>query len=480
LADVRPVNVPDDSGELLGQAYPERGVLFGMTPDGKRVTHVVIEKIDLSTFVLRAEAELARHQQASLADLNYAISRQPRNARALWLRAKLYASQSQFDEAMADIDSALEIEPTQGLYHLTRADIHGQSGQYDEAGREIKEVLSGSDATVAVKAQALCQLGDLLAKSPAHDYQRAIEHHMSSIKLADPLSVEKNAIVRRAAKRLLVDAHLGVANDIAAGNWQQKDQAVAKWLDRAEGYAEDLITQEDGDPTLRLHVARGALNACAAAGGKIDSVPWAKMAIEYGKPLIVSCEDPWTRAQLEWELGTALSDGLMTDEFRGATQHALANTALTVMYLENGAKYRRETPEDVFELGWLYYRLGALHAIRRSDHNTAVAWYEKAYPLLDRPIPLTLRSLQGRYGEWLVSMGISYWETGSRDLGLQLTDAGMQHVQEAVRRKIADEKSLAIPCSNLAFMHQALGHSDEAQSFSKLAAKYDGNSATRR
>ena len=47
LDGVRPVDVPDDSGELLGQAYPERGVLFSITPDGKRVSHVLLDKIDL-------------------------------------------------------------------------------------------------------------------------------------------------------------------------------------------------------------------------------------------------------------------------------------------------------------------------------------------------------------------------------------------------------------------------------------------------
>src|SRR5262249_8469449 len=67
LGDVRPVNVPDDSGELLGQAYPERGVLFSITPDGKRVSHVLLDRIDLSTFVLRAEVELQTHTRSSLA-----------------------------------------------------------------------------------------------------------------------------------------------------------------------------------------------------------------------------------------------------------------------------------------------------------------------------------------------------------------------------------------------------------------------------
>jgi tetratricopeptide (TPR) repeat protein len=473
LDDIRPVNVPDDSGELLGLAYPERGVLFSVTPDGKRVSHVVLEKVDLSPFVLRAEMDLQSHARSSFADLNYVLSRQPRNARALWLRSRLLADMARYDEALADVEAALSIEPIQPLYHLTRGEVLSHLDKYDEAGQETKSVSASASVPDEVKARAMCQLGDMLAASPAHDYKLAMEHHLSAIKLADPLSIDKHLQVRRAAKLVLIDAHLGVANDVAAGYWQQKDRVVAKWLDRANSYAEDMIDHEDGDPELRLHVARWALASCAAAQGKIDSVPWARSALQFGKPLIAASDDPWTKLRLQWELGLALCDGLSADDFRGAVQHALSNTALTVTYLETGAQARRETAEDAFRLGWLYYRMGSLHAVRRGDHNTAVAWYEKAYPLLDRPLPSAHTSEQGRYGEWLVSMGISYWETGSRDFALQLTDAGLQHVQEAVNRKLADEKALAIPYSNLAFMHETLGHKNEAQNFSQLATKYD-------
>jgi tetratricopeptide (TPR) repeat protein len=473
LDDVRPVNVPDDSGELLGLAYPERGVLFSVTPDGKRVSHVVLDKVDLAPFVLRAEMDLQSHTRSSLADLNYVLSRQPRNARALWLRSRLMADMARYDEALADIEAALVIEPIQALYHLTRGEILSHLEKYDEAGQETKSVANSASVPDEVKAKALCQLGDMLAASPAHDYKLAMEHHLSAIKLADPLSIDKHLQVRRAAKLVLIDAHLGVANDIAAGFWQQKDRAVAKWLDRANSYAEDSIEHEDGDPALRLHVARWALASCAAAQGKIDSVPWARIALQFGKPLVAAADDPWTKLRLQWDLGLALCDGLAADDYRGAVQHALSNTALTITYLETGAQARRETPDDAFRLGWLYYRLGSLHAVRRGDHNTAVTWYEKAFPLLDRPLPATQRNEQGRYGEWLVSMGISYWEVGMRDFALQLTDAGLQHVQEAVNRKITDEKALAVPYSNLAFMHETLGHKNEAQNFSQLAAKYD-------
>jgi tetratricopeptide (TPR) repeat protein len=472
LDDVRPVDVPDDSGELLGQAFPERGVLFSITPDGKRVSQVLLDKIDQSSFLLRAEIDLQRHTHSSLADIDYVLSEQPKNARALWLRARVMCALARYDEAMHDVDAALEVEK-EPLYRLTRGEILGQKWHYDDAIKETKDVLAIGDLVRNVRAKALCQLGDLLAACPVHDYKGAMEDHLAAIKLADPLSIDKHLAVRRAAKLLLVDAHLAVANDIAYGVWQQKEKVVPKWLERARAYAEDSIAHEDADPALRLHLAQGALAACAGAEGKIDSVPWARMALQAGKPLIFAADDPWTKLALQWDLGVALSDGLLSDELRGAVQHAMSNTALTITYMETGAKGRRETPTDVFRMGWLYYRMGALHAVQHNDHKTAVAWYEKAFPLLDRPIPPALRNQQGRYGEWLVSMGISYWEEANRSFALQVTDAGAQHVKEAIHRKLMDESALAIPYGNLAFMHEALGHNDEAQNFAKLAAKYE-------
>jgi tetratricopeptide (TPR) repeat protein len=393
----------------------------------------------------------------------------------LWLRGRLMMTLARYDEALDDVEAALEIEPKQPLFHLTHAQILGLQDKYDDAVQETKNVLSLANIPGDVKAKALCQLGDLLANSPSHDYKVAMEHHLAAIKLADPLSIDKHLMVRRNAKLVLVDAHLAVANDIASGYWQQKEKVVPKWLDRAHAYVEDLIAHEDGDPELRLRLAKGALAACNGSEGKIDSVPWARMALQMGKPLIAAAADPWTKLALQWELGVALSDGLAADQLRGNVQHAMPNTALTISYIEAGAKGRRETPVDAFRLGWLYYHLGSLHAVQKNDHKTAIAWYEKAFPLLDRPIPPTLRNQQAHYGEWLVSMGISYWETGSHDFALQLTDAGTQHVQEAVRRNLVDDKALAIPYGNLAFMHDALGHKNEAQNFSQLASKYDGS-----
>jgi len=480
LSQVRPVDVPGESGELLGQAFPERGVLLSFSSDGKHVSQIVLEPIDLESFVARAEADWQSHTRATLADLNFVLERQPHNAKAHYLKAKVLELAARYDEAVAELGEALAGDADEPAYHLTRAEMLGRQGKYEDAAQEAKNVLSADDLADDLKAQALCLLGDLLAASPAHDYKQALEHHMAAIKLADPLSVDQRMAVRRSSKLLLIDAHLAVANDIACGNWQQKDKTVAKWLDRANAFAEDYVTQEEGEASIRLHIAHGALAACAGAAGKIDSVPWARMAIQNAKPVLSATSDPWTRARLEWELGEALSDGLATDEARGTVQHALTNTSLTITYLESGAKQRRETPDDAFRLGSLYYKLGSLHAQDRGDHKTAVVWFDKAVPLLTRQIPATKAAEEGHCGQWLVSMGISYWDVGTRDLAVQLTDAGREHIEAAVKAKLLDDKALAVPYGNLAFMHKTLGHKDDARDFAQLAAKYDAAATLKR
>ena len=480
LGNVRPVIVPDESGGLLGQAYPERGVLLSFAPDGKRVSQIVLEPVDLESFVARAEADWQNHSRASMADLHYVLGRQPHNAKAHYLKAKVLELAARYDEAMAEVGEALTTDPDEPAYHLTRAEILGHEEKYEEAAQETKDVLAVEDLPDDMKAQALCELGDLLAASPAHDYKQALEHHMAAIKLADPLSIDKRMAVRRAAKSLLIDAHLAVADDIACGNWQQKDKTVAKWLERANAFVEDFLAHEDGDPALRLHMARGALAACAGAQGKIDSVAWARMAIQNAKPLVAAAADPWTKLRLQWELGEALSDGLAADEARGSEEHLMTNTSLTITYLETGAKGRRETPGGAFRLGSMYYKLGSLHAVDRKDHKTAVAWYDKAAPLLSRPIPASRSADEGHCGQWLVGMGTSYWQLGSRDLAVQLTDAGREHIEQAVKAKQLDEKSLAVPYGNLAFMHKAMGHQDDAHEFAELASKYDATVTLKR
>ena len=60
LAKIQPVLVSNEFGEILGEAYPERGVLFsfaGADAPGKasmKVSHIVLEAIGAEAFLLVA------------------------------------------------------------------------------------------------------------------------------------------------------------------------------------------------------------------------------------------------------------------------------------------------------------------------------------------------------------------------------------------------------------------------------------------
>ena len=71
LTNVRPVLVSNELGEILGQVYPERGVLFAFEPSkepGKasmNVAQIILEPITAEPFVLRAETNLDRPRRGS-------------------------------------------------------------------------------------------------------------------------------------------------------------------------------------------------------------------------------------------------------------------------------------------------------------------------------------------------------------------------------------------------------------------------------
>jgi tetratricopeptide (TPR) repeat protein len=470
----RGVEVLDDRGEPLGVAYPERGVIIGFGPGGKQVAHLLFEPIDHETFLLRAERNQHLRPQTSMADVDFVLQRNPKHGPAHWLAAKIYHESGQLKEAATHIDAALESAPHEAAYRLTKAELLADSGDYTMSRAACQAVVQQHTLTPELKAEALSLLGDLFANGPQRDYKRATEHHLAAIQIAQPLSTSDHAATRRTAKRVLVEAQLGVANDIAWGYWQQKENVVPKWLVQAHQAAEDLIDREGADESLHLLVLRRALAACAGTQGKLDPVTWTKESISSARKLIDASDDPWRRGRLEWELGLALYDALQADQARGFHDHALANSSLVVKYLESGAQQRQPTPHDNYLLGRLYFRVGTIHAIELGDHTSAVTWFQKAVPLLEQPLPTTALADVGRLGESFVSIGISYWETGRRDEAMRLTQHGVALITQGIKDRVIEQDALTVPYSNLAFMHREQGNAKQADGFATMAARADG------
>jgi hypothetical protein len=287
--------------------------------------------------------------------------------------------------------------------------------------------------------------------------ERSIPLHNKAIAMADGLAKNADPAVRIPATQLLINAHLAVAERIAAGQWKNKDRAVGDWIGRASGLAEDLIANGEADASLRLQVAVSALNAGARLDPPIDPTLWIAEAEQTVNRLYTQIEDPAARAELDWQLGLAYFYATEIQHQRGQAENALKYGALADAALSPLAEARAEFPDTDYVLGRLYFQIGAVHAVHGQDHAIACQWYDRAAESLMRPVPVTELAGPKAHGDALVSMGVSYWEIGQRDRAYDLTKAGAELVEQGVAEKLLAADALDVPMHNLEAMNRALG-----------------------
>lgn len=476
LQEIRPVLISNELGEILGQSYPERGVMFAFEPadePGKatmRVVDVILEPVGAESFVLRAETYLDTHLTDCAKDLKTAIELQPELARAHWLQARVAASLGDAETALASSGQAIRLEPANPQFLVTRAQILGQAGKFTEARREVEAAAANAEKRPHVKARALCLLGDLISSEPEPDYSKALKSHMAAISEADPLVASPHPAIRLAAMEVLVDAHLGAAHDIAWGDWENKEVAVDTWLGRASAFAEGMIEAESAGPAMQFRVATRALASCVGARGKIDPTPWAEKAVQAGQKMIDSVEDVAQKNGIAWDLGLALYDAVQVYQMRDEQDLALKTGQTAIGLFEQG-KDDQIKPSDAHLLARLYFRMGTIKAVAQSNHGSAVGWFDKALPLFQQAADNVAPHEVARLGETLVSMGVSYWEVGDRDRGLELTVTGVKLIEAAVEGRFVERSVLEVPYSNLATMHRQLGQTEKAEEYLRLASE---------
>jgi tetratricopeptide (TPR) repeat protein len=466
------VEVKDEFGQLVGIAMPETGMLAVFKPgSSSRVADLVYEQIDAQAFTLRAEQRLGRDYAGCQRDLDLALVVDPQCARAHWLRARVLMAVGQIDAATKSAEAAVHLAPKNAQYRLTASALAADSGQFAMAIAETKQALTFSAAQPELKACALNQLGDQLAAGPDRDYKHGLAYHMQAIKLAEPLAHDRRTSVRQMAQEALVAAHLSAARNIAWGNWKMKMKMVPAWLNRAEELADANSTADDAAVDTRLRVYREALVACVGMEGDLDPTAWIEKAQALATPALAQATDPLRKRQLEWELGEALYDALQVYHASGDTHQAMKYGTLAVEHLEAGADGRLLEPVEAYLLGRLYYRMGAVCAMHVKDPEQAVVWFERAVPLLERPVPAAALADTGRHGESFVSMAVSYWAAGNRDEAMRLTRQGLKMMEQAVQDGTLEEEALRVPFTNLATMHKFLGDDEQAEAYGEMAAK---------
>ncbi|MDX1961911.1 MAG: hypothetical protein SFX18_02080 [Pirellulales bacterium] len=479
LDELRSVIITDDAGLPLGVSFPDRGVVLSLDDAGTAVKTILLEPLSADMFVWRAEEDLPTQPLRATADLLQALRLNGKCASAWAYLAKIYKDLGHHTAARAAAQSARKSEPNEPRWMVTQAEVWLSTGSEAQALQTLKNVLQMPDLSPDIQAAAEYHLGEAYTLGEARDYTLALEHHLRAIKLAEAHITAANPKLRRTMKQILLNANLATANDIAWGNFQNKEFAVTKWLERSTAVANNLIKEEGWDAYPRLAVARQALAACAGTQGTVDPTPWTKSALATSKQLLADTNDPWRKRQIDWELGHALYDALQADQARGVQSHALANSALVVKYLEEGSQTREQSDHDDFVLGRLYFRIGAIFALDKADHRTAAYWYDKSLPLLERAAINAQPADWGRQGETLVSIGLSYWEIGRQPEAVRLTEQGIDWMVKAVHAHALPESALGVPYGNLASMHQTMGNADKARDYEELTKSVRGESMRR-
>ncbi|MGE0608272.1 MAG: hypothetical protein AB7O62_14340 [Pirellulales bacterium] len=458
--------VADESGEVLGWAFPERGVLFRFA-DGApgEVIKIILEPLTPEPFALRAELYLDSQVTAGLSDCQQALRLDPKHAQSLWLRARLLTSVGQAAAALESAQAAVESDPASQDYRMTLVRCLDQAGEYSAALDQARQLAARADIDQWTLAQAHMLLGDLLA-GQARNYREASEHHTQAIKLAQPFLNDKRKAISRQVRQLLVEAHLAMAYDVAWGNWKGKESVVGKWLDKAATVA----GSSQDDPAVKFRLASQALAALVGLQGEADPAAWGDTALASGLSMLATTDDALLRQQLEWQLGAALYDALQAHHLRGQHVEALRFGQLSLEHLQASLANDEPTPNQGYLLGRVSFRMGVIHAVHDKDHRQALVWFDKALPFVNQSLQSPTCDI-GRAGETLVSMAVSYWEVGERQAALRLSEQGLQMIEQAVRDGQLDDNALHVPQSNLAFMQRAMGPGQPAQETARQGGK---------
>ena len=240
------------------------------------------------------------------------------------------------------------------------------------------------------------------------------------------------------------------------------------WLGEASKFADDLVDHEAGSPEFRFRVASRAMAVCIGLRGKWDPTPWVDLAMDSAKGLIETADSD-RKTRLQWDLGMTCYNALQVCQARNDQKGALRYGQMAAEQLEKGCP-QPLSPDNRYLLGRLYFRLGAIHALGDKNQRLAVDWFDRALPLLE-PMPPGLKIDLGRHGESLVTMGVSYWETGQRDKALDLSQRGVALMEQAAKEGTLPKSALRVPYSNLAVMNRQLGQTAKAAHFEQMAGK---------
>ncbi len=478
IGDVRTVTIFDDQGVAIGTVYPERGVILSLKPGTQVAAAIMLEPLDAESFVLRAEGEIGTCSAYAAADLQYAIRIDPRHVRAHRLLLGMTSEQGKWTQALALAEKATALDPADAWTQLKHAGALLALDRPAEARAILEPLAARENSAPLVTAQVERLLGRAALAGDKPDHQAAVKHFAEAIRRASPLLAKKSPAVQAAAREVMLDAHLGTAQAIARGTWQQQGRVIPKWIARSEALVDEFKGPAAERQVLELQLCSGALAASAGSADSVEPLPWVKRMLELRERMGDTVADPWRRRQIDWQVGQGLADALAAAQKRGDTADLLDNATLTAAYLERGAEQRELTAAERKRMGDLMFRIGIMHSLQRGDHATAVTWFDRTVPLWNDDGAFA--GELGRLGESYVSMAISYWQVDRREDALALSRRGVDLMVTAVDKSQIEERSLAVAYGNLSTMYAEEGDEEQSKTYAEMASRAEASGTTLR
>ncbi len=474
----KPVSIADESGDIKGLLFPEKGVTLVYSPSEERgIASNMVEKIRIlpiaaESFVIRAKGYLEEAPSESKRDLKHALALSAEFPEVYWLLAQIAIAEGDGYSALEASEKAISQNPNSPQYHITLTKALMLLNRNEEAGMYLEEVLPLCENYQHQKALALTLLGDIYRTGPNIDCEKAYEYHKTALDLALRLQNHDNPSIQTLAREVVLNAQLGIILDIARGNWENKESAIEKWFLNAKDILKDpaVATKKRllRDETFRI--ARCGLTAQVMISDTANLEQKVQEMLLASEELRNVADDPIIQRETQWETGTALFEAVQSFQRRKQYVAALKYGESTVDFMEQGIE-GRTGEADYYALARLYFRLGAIHAIGLKNHKAAIVWFDRTKPVFKDILRNIGPEESGRIGEMLVSMGVSYWETDQKEEAVRLSELGLTKIKAAVDRKHLESISLLIPYSNLATMYEKLDDSEKAAQYTRLAAR---------
>jgi hypothetical protein len=466
----------DDHAAIQGLLFPERGLrlVLKTRENQPQVTDIVLRAPDPADFVARAERDQSLRFSEQLADVEQALQLNERYVPALLHQAHVWTEIGFPAAALERLEQAAEIAASPQIA-ARRAGCLLRLQRRDAAGQAAAELLARPDLPALARCQA--ELVRAVWQSAAQwnaggeSPRDHVNAYMRVIADTTPLTLEGAFDQRRAAREIIMQAHLGAARVIARGDFRNKGQTLDKWLANAEALADRHVRLDHAPPAGQLPVWTAALECHAQVADGNDPAPTLLRMEQNAAHWLAAHDDELYQRYVRKWLGRGLLAASKAYQLRGETERAAAIARRAVEVLGEVARQQPTNPELEFWLGRSYFAVGTAPAIVARDHKAAVTWFTQAEPLLTAEVPPQLAALSGDVGDELVSMGISFWDVGEQQRGLQLTQRGLQRLEAAAAAGDRPPTAPALACSNLAFMHAALGNQEQSRHYAELAQR---------